>query len=259
MGSLFETNDVITGPRLNRTAVMGRLGIPLYDVDDAEAVTVEGVYAGVALAATIGDVWAVPSGAAAAIVTGITICNTDSSARAVSLYLIEPGETAASVARTIFADTLQPGERISIRVPYFLDADAVIRGLAASANVVSVRVDALTFNEQPEGLTIQVVEGVALGNSLSTLYTCPSSGVTQAILLAVTFCNTDASSRTPQLHIVPDGDSAAVENQVWKDALVTKETVWLEDAAVLAPDDFIQAQASAAAVVSCRLTILEVA
>src|SRR3954464_10746920 len=124
MSTLWATNDILPAERLNRAAIIGRLQAPLYDVDDALAVTVTPVKAGVTLGTSIGDVYAVGAGIGAFVVTSITITNTDTVARTASLYLIEPTQTAASVARTIFNDSLYPGQGITIRVPYFLAAQA---------------------------------------------------------------------------------------------------------------------------------------
>jgi hypothetical protein len=143
-------------------------------------------------------------------------------------------------------------------VPQFLAAEATIRGTCpTAADVVSARVDLLLYDEQPAGLELIVVEGVSLTDSLATLYECPGD-VTQAIVLQQTLCNTDSSARTPTIHVVPNGGAAAVSNQVFGDSLLTKETTWLEDAAILLPGDFIRVKASVTSVVSWRPTILEV-
>lgn len=257
MGTLWETGDTMHPERRNREAVIGRLLMPLYDVDDSDVITLTPVTQGVVLGSTIGTIWTVPaSGIVGALVTSISLLNTDSVARYAYLYLVEPGATAASVARTIFLDQLQPGERVSIRVPITLAPGALIRGLAEVASYVSVRVDATTFVDQPTGLTLKVVEGVALTDSLVTIYTCPA--VQQALLLSAIMCNTDASSRVPELHVIPSGDVAVVANQIWKDTLVARETAALDDVLSLEAGGFIQAKASVTGVGSLRLSILEV-
>ncbi len=258
MGTLWVADDEQTAARRNREAILRAItGVPIYDVDDALSVTLTPVVTRAELGSSIGDVWAVPSGIAAAVVTKIAITNTDSSAHAVSLYLIEPGQTVASVARSIVLDTVQPGETVTIGVPIVLDAEATIRGLAASGSVVGVTVTALTFDDQPTGLALKVVEGVALTGALATLYTAPAGE--QAIVLSALICNTDSTSRRPEVHVVPSGGSADVDNQVWKDALVSKETANVAGGESLAAGDFIQGKASVTSVVSARLSIVEVA
>lgn len=256
MSSLWATNDTLKQERLNRMAIIGRLSMPLYDVDDALAVTLTPVKAAVALDTSLGDVYAVPGSIGAAVVTSITITNTDSATRTASLYLIEPAASAASVARTIYTDTLYAGQSVTIRVPYILAASATIRGIASAAAVVSVAVSGLIYAAQPAGLTLKVIEGVALGTSLSTIYTATG---TRAILLAATLCNTDTLARTPALHLVPSGGSAQAANRVWSQALLGKETGFYEGLDVMASGDFIRASASTASVVSLRLSVLEVA
>jgi hypothetical protein len=253
--TLWKTNDTLRQERLNRMAIIGRMAMPLYDVDNALAVTVTPVKAGVALDTTIGDIYAVASGIGAFVMTSITITNTDTATRTASVYLIEPGSSAASVARTIFNDTLYAGQSTTIRVPYILAATATIRGIASVTGVVSVSVSGLVYAAQPAGLTLKVVEGVALGTSLATIYTAPS----RAILLAATLCNTDTAARTPALYIVPSGGSAQAANRVWSQALLAKETGIYEGLDVMASGDFIRASASTASVVSLRLSILEAA
>lgn len=256
MATLWTTGDNQSQERRNREAIIGRLGVPLYDVDNLSAITLVQRVALAQLQTAIGDIWAVPSGIAAALVTTIKITNTDSVARTPLIYFIEPGQTAASVARSIWLDELQAGETVSIRMPFILAASAVIRGLcAAAADVISVRVDAITFADQPAGMTLKVVEGIAMTNALATVYTCPGQ---QAILLSLVMCNTDASARTPEVHVVPSAGAAAVSNQIWKNQLNAKESVFIDDYHILGSGDFIRQKASVTAVVSARYSILEV-
>jgi len=253
--------DTQTAKRRNREWIATRLIVGLYDVNEAGTKTVTPVRTKVALGTAIGDVWAVPAGIAVALGLLIKIVNTDSVVRTASVYLIEPSQTAASVARTIFNDEISPGEHVAIRIPYTLAASATIRGLASAASVVTVHVHALTLNAQLAGVRLRVIEGVALTASLATLYTCnqaPFNDVEHAILLSATLCNTDAVlARRPEVHLVPSAGSAGVSNQIWKSELFPRETGWSDDGDDIEPGDFIQAKASVTDVVSARLTILE--
>lgn len=254
MSTLFATNDVLRQEKLNRGAIIGRLSTPVYDVDDSLATTVTAVKATVALDTTLGDVYAVGSGIAAAVLTSITITNTDTATRTASVYLIEPASSAASVARTIFNNPLFGGQSVTIQIPYILAATATVRGIASVTGVVTVRVNGLVFASQPAGLTLKVLEGVSLGTSLSTIYTAPS----QAILLAATLCNTDSATRTPALYIVPNGGSAQASNRIWAQALLAKQSGFHEGRDAMASGDFIRASASVTSVVSLRLSVLEI-
>lgn len=256
MGTLWTTGDTQKQERRNREAILGRLFTPLYDVNEASTVTLTPVVASAQLQTSIGDIWAVPAGIAAALVTGVLITNTDSVARTPLIYFIEPGQTAASVARSIWLNPVQPGESVSIRVPLILAASAVIRGLCATADVISVRVNALTFADQPGGLTLKVIEGIALTNALVTEYTCPA--IQQAILLSAVLCNTDSSAHTPELYVVPNAGAAAVSNQIWNGPVVAQESVFMDDYHSMAAGDFIRAKADTGALVSARFSILEV-
>lgn len=258
--SLWDSLDTQTKERRNREAIIGRLlGIPLYDVDDALAVTLTATPVdGVALASSNTTYYTVPaSGVAVSAILGITLVNSDSVARAVSLYLVESGGSAG-VATQIFAATLQPGERVSLEGPWFLAASGTLVASAAAAAVVSLRADVLEFDAQPAGLTLKVIDGASLGASATTYYTVPGSGVTHAVLLATTLCNGDTVSRRPHVHVIPSGGSAVVANRIWFDELVTKETALFSRFEVLEPGDFIQALASSAGAIGARFTVLEV-
>lgn len=257
MATLWGSQDRQWKERRNREAIIGRLLYPVYEVDNTLATTLTPVVARVALAAAIGDVWSVHAGIYAALVQTITIVNTDTVSRTPLIYMIEPGQSAASVARTIWADPLVPGERVSIRVPFFMAAGAVIRGLGSAASVISVRVDALTFATQPAGLNLKIIEGAALGTTTATYYTCPSTGVAHAVLLASILCNTDTVQRTPEINLVPSGGGVAVSNQVWKDSMQPSEGVFLDEPLIILPGATVQAKASVAAVVAARFTVLE--
>jgi hypothetical protein len=138
--------DALTPERLNRASVIGRLMMPLYDVDDALAVTLTAKPVdGVAIASSTTTYYTVPSsGVAVAEILTITLVNTDSVARNVDVYLVENGGSAG-VATKIWDDTLQPGERVTIDGPWFLAASGTLRAVAAVAAVVSLRAEVLEY------------------------------------------------------------------------------------------------------------------
>jgi hypothetical protein len=259
MSTLWATNDILRQERLNRAAIIGRLQLPMYDIDDALAVQVTALpLDGVALASSTTTYYTAPS---VSEVLRLTLCNTDSVARAVNVYLVQSAGSAG-VATSIFRDTLQPGERVELEGPWFLASGDMVKADAAAASVVSLRAEILEWSAQPAGLTLKVVNGAALTTALlgsPGYYRAPTSSLTESIVLAATLCNTDSVSRTPQVHVVPTGGSGAVANRIWSDALVTKESAILGPGTVLQPGDFIDAKADAGSVVAMRLTILEVA
>lgn len=99
------------------------------------------VVAPVALGSSEGDIYTVTTGKNA-VIKSIVICNTDTSDRAVNLYAI-PSGGSSGVANTIFCDTVKTKETKVIGPDIFLEAGAKIRGYAATASVVGVRVSAL--------------------------------------------------------------------------------------------------------------------
>ena len=258
MSTLFLTGDTLKQNRLNRSIVLGRvLGLPMYDDDNASSITVAAIPVdGVAIASSSTTYYTAPStaGSIAEILT-ITLCNTDSVARAVDINIVENGGSVG-VSTAIWRDTLQPGEEVIVSGPWFLGPSDTLRATAAAASVVSLRAEVLEFGAQPGGLNFKVINGASLGTSVSTYYTM--SGFTQAILLAASLCNTDTVSRTPELHVIHNGDTAAVKNRIWSEAIVTKGSAIIQPFAILKTSDFIQAKASSASVVGLRLTVLEV-
>lgn len=257
MPTLWNTNDTITHARRNRESVIGRILMPMYDVDEAVSINIAAKPVdGVALANSATLYYTAPSGAGTiAELFEVTLCNTHTAALAVDVYIVENGGSAG-VATSIFRDTLQPGEQVTLTGPWFLGPSDKLYAAAATAALVSLRAEVLEWASQPTSLNLKLINGAALGSSLATYYTV--SGFTQAILLSATMCNTDSSSRTPNLHVIHSGDSAAVKNRIWSDVLVAKETAILQPLTVLKVGDFIQAKEATGAVVSLRLTLLEV-
>jgi hypothetical protein len=107
------------------------------------------------------------------------------------------------------------------------------------------------------GATLKVVAPVALGSSIGDIYTV-STGK-NSVVKSIVICNTDTSDRSVYLYAVPSGGSAAVANMIFADTVKTMETK------VIGPDIFLEAgakvrgYASAASVVGCRVSALEVA
>lgn len=260
MGTLWANNDVQTRFRRNREAIATRLLYPFFDTDDAAAVTLTPVVTRVALGTSIGVVWSVPGGLHAAVIGAISITNTHTASVTVSLYAIEPGQTTASVARTIFNNPLGPGETVTLDLPITMASSSSIRGLATVGSVVNVRVDALTFASQPAGLNLRVIEGVALTTSLSAaLYTCPGAPTQHSVLLSAILCNTDSATRTPELYLVPPAGSAGVSNIIFDQALVAQESAGMDTPYIVEQGAFFQTKGSVSSVMSLRLSVLELA
>lgn len=98
--------------------------------------------AGTALTASAVTQYTVPD-STTTIVKQIVFCNTDTSARTVTVYAIPSGGSAAA-ANTIFsAMSLQPGETKVIPMEMVLPTGAFIQALASSASVVSMRVSGI--------------------------------------------------------------------------------------------------------------------
>jgi len=257
MGTLWASADTQTRFRRNRESIAARLSYPLYDVNEAGTSTLISVAARALIDTVITTIWSVPGGIASALVHSITLLNTSTTtAQAVTIYCIEPGQTAASVARTIYADTIEPNETVVIEIPITLAASAVVRAIASpTSNVVSARVDAMTLADVPAGLVLKVIEGISLTGSLATLYTCP--GIQEAVLLSAILCNTDTVERTPDMHIIQSAGSATVTNKVFQEPLQTKVSAFIDTPFILASGDFIQAKGSVTSVISARLSVLE--
>lgn len=239
------------------------LGGALYDVDGADVVTVTAKpNDGATLGTSVATHYTAPStGGSVVQLHAITIRNTDSVERAVEIYLV-PSGGSAGVPERIFDKVVPPGRTFALAPigGWFLGPSGTLRGKAAAAGVVAMRAEITEYASQPDGVTLKVVDGVQLGTSYSTLYTVPGSGVQHALLLNYTLCNTDSSAHTPQLAIVESGDTASVEDEVFGDTIGPKNTLLDDTWRVLEPSDFVAVRNSALAnVVSCRLTMLEVA
>lgn len=103
----------------------------------------------------------------------------------------------------------------------------------------------------------KLIPGTTLTASLVTLYTVPDNTRTRANELLI--CNTDTAARTFTINFIASGDTAAVNNTVFDAAPIgAGETLTLGLDQVLEAGDFVQALADSAAVVSIRLSGVEV-
>jgi hypothetical protein len=103
----------------------------------------------------------------------------------------------------------------------------------------------------------EFIAGSAIAATATTYYTVPTS--TTAILKELTLCNTDTSTRTVDIWIIPSGGSGAVANQIFQDlALVAGETKIFSLSRVISTGGFIQAAASSASVVHIDASGIEV-
>lgn len=76
------------------------------------------------------------------VVPHLLVCNTDTSARLVTIYLIQSGGSAAGT-KCIFAQSVAASGSVMIVGPWALDAGDFIQALAAAGSVVSLRVTAI--------------------------------------------------------------------------------------------------------------------
>lgn len=260
MGAFWTNGDNQRQERRNREAIIGRLQIPAYDVDNADAVTVDvktiapnDVVTGETTHYTAG------AGIAVAIVHSITLCNNDTGTNQVSVHLV-PSGGSRSAGNCIFDDVLQSGETVILEGPWFLDPSDTIRSIsaAASAGEVGLRGEVTECTGAIEGVTLAVDDGDALTTSLADYYTCPASGVQHGYVPAVTVCNTSTSARTVTVEIRPSGGSQANQQNVMAQSVPAGATVILSGFA-LEPGDAVYAKASAASVVGFRVSAVEFA
>jgi hypothetical protein len=95
---------------------------------------------GALLADTVGTLYLVPA-ATTAVCRSITLCNTDSADRTVTLYIV-PSGGSADAARTILnALTIKAGQTIVDDTLRVLATAGSIRGFADVGNKVSIRAD----------------------------------------------------------------------------------------------------------------------
>jgi hypothetical protein len=254
--SLWSNGDVTYQERMNRDTIVSRLFGPIYDVDDAgTTITVDPFRLSYMLTSSLSTIHAIPaSGVAVAQISTITITNFNASAsRLVSLFLVEPGATLGSAARSIVNGMLlSAGETLTIRVPYFMAPGSSIRGNASSNGAISVRIDGIYYTAQPAGLTLVVSEGVALTTTPTAVYTTPASSLTHELILGVTLCNSHTANVRPQVF----SGVATNANIIFHDVINPNESVWLTGMHHHEPGDAIIAAADVTNVMSARVTAL---
>lgn len=79
-----------------------------------------------------------------ALLKSLILCNTDSSARTVTIYLVESGGTAAANRALFSALNIPAGTTVTLIFPDDtcpLDSGETVQGLASSASVVTYRVN----------------------------------------------------------------------------------------------------------------------
>lgn len=251
--------DVMDAPRRNREWILGRLQHPVYDVDvnDAISAIVKAIDGDDVITSETTHYTAPSSGVTIAIVHRLTIVNNDTGTNQVSLHIVESGGSRTAANR-IFSDVLLAGEEVQIEGPFFLDPSDTVRSIsaAASANEVALRLEVTELKTQIDGVNLIVDDGNTLTTSLASYYACPGSGVTHALVVAVTVCNTDSTGRTVTIEIRPSGGSTSAKQYVLNRLIFAGETRII-GGFVLEPGDAIYATASANSVVGIRISPVE--
>lgn len=103
-------------------------------------VTPKPLVQGTLLTASLATYYTVP-GSTTATVRAITLCNTDSVARTVDLYLVANGGSASAMNQILKGLTMNPSETIIDDSVRAMNAGDFIRAVASVTNVVSLRVD----------------------------------------------------------------------------------------------------------------------
>lgn len=110
----------------------------------------------------------------------------------------------------------------------------------------------------PYTVTLKVGTPAALGTSSSTLETITAANI--GILKEILLCNTDSVARTATIYLVPSGGSPAAANTILAArSLAAGELLAIGLSSLLAAGDTIRGLASAASVVSCRISRVECA
>lgn len=260
----WTDGDNMSPKRRNREWIMTRLVAPAYDINNGGSVTAESKSIdGDEIVTSESTRYTAGAGVTVAIVHSLTICNNDSVPNQASVHIV-PAGGSRQVANCIFDDELPVGDTVSLLGPWFMDPLDTIRNISATASTqeLAMRGEALELTGAIDGVTLKVVDGVALTGSFATYYTCPTSLVQHA-LVWVTICNTDSANRTVQVQIRPSGSSNDAGRQnVINDTLFAGETLILGGPTspyVLEPGDQIRAFAGATGVVSIRVSAVELA
>lgn len=103
------------------------------------------------LAGSSGTLYTAPTGTIAgassqkAILTEIWLCNTDSSARTVTLYIVENGGSAAANRAIMSGVSIAANTTYRQECATVIESGETIRGLASSANLVTYRLSGKTL------------------------------------------------------------------------------------------------------------------
>ena len=262
--SAWATQDPLSRRRLNRDWIIGRAQWPMFDDDINEStpsVTAK-MLAGSIVTASIATYYTVPaSGVAVTILNSLTLVNFSGTARTVNVHLVASGGLG-TVSNQIFGASLQPGETAILQGPWFMAPGDTVRAVAASTPAITITGDLLELKTQPSSLTLKVIQGVLLGNTTSTYYTTPSSGVRQALLLSVSLYNDYAVGNgdlAMQVYRFPQGAGFSNAGALFAETMKTKQSAIFGAPYYLGPGDYIQASAGVASVSSARFTVVEMA
>lgn len=79
-----------------------------------------------------------------ALLKSLVLCNTDSSARTVTIYVVESGGSAAANRAILSAASIPANTTVTLTFPddtFPLDSGETVQGLASSASVVTYRIN----------------------------------------------------------------------------------------------------------------------
>jgi hypothetical protein len=103
-------------------------------------VTPKPLVQGTLLTNSLATYYTVPASTTATI-RAITLCNTDSVSRTISLYLVASGGSASAMNQILKDVAMLPGETIIDDSTRAMNTGDFIRALASLSNVVALRVD----------------------------------------------------------------------------------------------------------------------
>jgi hypothetical protein len=261
MGALWATNDVLKQERLNRTAIIGRLTVPVYDVDDGGTVRVAPKSIdGDDIVTTETTHFTFGSGITVGILHSVTVTNNHSAVLPLEVHLVPNGGSRS--AGTLIAPTklLQPGETVVFEGPWFADPSDTIRSISASATAgqIALRGEVTELTGTTPGVALIVVDGSALSTTLTAYYMCPGSGVTHTTIPALTVTNSDSVTRTVTVEVRPSGGGQADRQNILNLPIPAGEGAIL-DGFVLEPGDAIYAKISSGTSGSIRVSPVEFA
>lgn len=253
--ALWLFDEEQSEPRRNREAIIGRMRLPVYDIQQGGAVTVDPkrVQTVLPLAATPLHVIV----GFRTIVHSIELFNSDAVSRIVSLYLVNAAG-AAGAANQVWAESLYPGERVVLTAPWMMAVGDTIVGNADANSVVSCNIDMTAFDAHPVGVTMLRIGGALIPNAAADYYTVPGAGVKHALLVSLTVCNPSGAAVVPTISRAPAG-AVTLSHRILGESVDSKQTLIDDVPLVLIPGDRINMVASVNNVASLRATVLEFA